>query len=212
MIVNKQEKVYFEIKSRILNGELKNNSRVTERELAESLNVTRIPVREALARLEKDGLIKKIPSVGYIVENYSPEEFSEALLLRFMIECQAVKKAASVAADEDIFKLSVICERQRDAGAAGNIDKLNELDREFHEALVAASHSKILINSYSLISIPVFMPRTTAMPEKDLLNTIKDHENILVAIKRKDSEAAFDFAYKHTPGRDFFKKIFAMKK
>ncbi|MHC4885942.1 MAG: GntR family transcriptional regulator [Planctomycetota bacterium] len=210
MIVNKQEKVYVELKRKILNGELENNVRVTERELAESLEVTRVPVREALARLEKDGLIKKIPSVGYLVENYSAEEFSDAMLLRFTIECQAAQKAAGNATDEDIISLFLICERLRAAGQANNLEKCNELDRLFHAALVAASHSKILQNTYGLISIPVFRPRTTPMSEDGLQNTFEDHENILAAIKDRDPEKAFKRAYQHTPGRDIFTECFVL--
>ena len=202
MYVSQQEKVYSTIREQILNGVLENNSRVTERELAKSLNVTRVPVRESLATLEKEGLIVKIPSVGYIVENYSPDEFSEALILRITIECYSAQKAAKNATEEDIFKLKVLCEGQREAGLSGDYEKATDYDRKFHAAIVNASYSKLLKKVYSLISIPVFIPRN--LPESDLFYTVKDHENIVKAIENRDPESAFLCSYKHTPGRDYY--------
>ena len=115
MIISKRDMVYQEIKEHILIGKLKNNARITERGLAEQMNVTRVPVRESLVQLEQDGLIRKIPSKGYIVDNYSAEELEEALLMRFTIECEAAFKAAQTATVEDIAELKNLNEALKNA-------------------------------------------------------------------------------------------------
>jgi DNA-binding GntR family transcriptional regulator len=207
MIASKQEMVYQKIKNHILIGKLKNNSRITERGLAEKLNVTRVPVRESLVKLEQDGLIKKIPSKGYIVENYSVEELEEALLMRFVIECQAASEAAQAAAPEDIIELKNLNEALKNAGHAGNIDAVVESDREFHFGIVKASRSKVLNKMYSIISIPVFHHRQEINMACTAL-TVEAHNEIIKTIENKDKARAFTLAFLHTPGRDRFKKNF----
>ena len=207
MIISKREMVYQEIKEHILIGKLKNNARITERGLAEQMNVTRVPVRESLVQLEQDGLIKKIPSKGYIVDNYSAEEFEEALLMRFTIECQAASEAAQVATHEDIIELRNLNEAMKDAGQAGNTDAVIEIDREFHLAIVKASRSKVLNKLYSIISIPVFYHRHDIKASSAII-TFRGHQEIIEAIETKNSEAALTLVIKYTPGRDIFKNIF----
>ncbi|MDD5727723.1 MAG: GntR family transcriptional regulator [Victivallales bacterium] len=214
MSTYKQDLVYQKIRERILIGNLKNNDKVTERALAEQLGVTRIPIRESLVRLEQDGLIKKIPSKGYIVENYSTEEFEEALLMRFTIECEAASKAALNATKEDIEDLKALNEDLKNAGHACNIEVASVLDRKFHSRLVKASRSKVLNKLYSIISIPVFHCRT-AGGISDALRTFNGHNKIIEAIENKDANEAFIRAFGHTPGRADFKKKFyseALKK
>ena len=210
MIISKRDMVYQEIKRCILVGKFKNNSRITERGLADKLNVTRVPVRESLVQLEQDGLIRKIPSKGYIVENYSAEEFEEALLMRFTIECEAASKAALNAAAEDIIDLKNLNEAIKNAGHASNIEVVAELDREFHSKLVRSSKSKVLQKLYSIISIPVFHYRTT-VGVSDAVRTFNGHTKIIEAIENKDSAEAFIRAFKHTPGRNNFKEKFYSK-
>jgi len=207
MIISKREMVYQEIKEHILVGKLKNNTRITERGIAEKFNVTRVPVRESLVQLEQDGLIKKIPSIGYIVENYSAEELEEAILLRFTIECKAVSKAALNATSEDIIELRKLNEALKNAGDVGNIEAAIESDRKFHLQMVEASHSKVLKKLYSIISIPVFHHRQT-INISNVIKTFKNHNEIIEAIETKDRDSAFALIYKNTPGRDSFENKF----
>ena len=207
MITSKREMVYQEIKEHILVGKLKNNTRITERGLAEKLNVTRVPVRESLVQLEQDGLIRKIPSKGYIVDNYSAEEFEEAMMMRFVIECQAASKAAQLATPEDIAELRNLNEALKNAGQAGNVDALIERDREFHLQIVKASRNKVLNKLYSIISIPVFHNKDRIEAEKTMI-TFKGHERLIEAIENKNSEEAFILAFQNTPGRKDFRNNF----
>jgi DNA-binding GntR family transcriptional regulator len=207
MIASKQEMVYQKIKEHILIGKLKNNTRITERGLAENMNVTRVPIRESLVKLEQDGLIKKIPSVGYIVDNYSVEEFEEALLMRFVIECQAAGEAARVATPEDITELRKFNEAMKNAGHAGNLEVVIESDRKFHLAIVKASRSKIFNKMYSIISIPVFNYRQEGEASTAIM-AFEGHNEIIQAIENNDAETAFTTAVKYTPGRNNFKNKF----
>ncbi len=207
MIMTKQDSVYQQIKEYILVGKIKNSTRVTERALAKKFNVTRVPIRESLLKLEHDGLIRKIPSVGYIAENYSSEELEEAMLLRFILECQAASKAAENATEEDIVTLEAVNKALRDAGVAHNLEIAVELDREFHLEIIKASHSKLLNKLYSIISIPVFRDLTVTS-QSSVAITFKQHSRIIEAIKNKNTEEAFTLILKHVPGRENFKNTF----
>lgn len=171
------------------------------------MGVTRVPVRESLVKLEQDGLIKKIPSKGYIVDNYSSEEFEEALMMRFTIECEATFKAAQIATAEDITELKNLNEALKNAGLAGNVEAIVESDREFHFAIVKASRSKVLNKLYSIISIPVFHHRQQ-IEASSAIKTFKGHSEIIQAIENKSMEEAFVLAVKYTPGRNNFKNKF----
>lgn len=209
MIALKQEKVYQEIKKNILTGALKNNSRITERALAEELSVTRVPVRESLVKLEQDGLIKKIPSVGYIVDNYSPEELKEAMLMRFTVECQAVSLAAQFASMEDIIRIKVANEAMKNAAIEGDIDTVIEQDREFHSLIVKASGNKVLNKIYSIVSISTFYTKESYLLSKTgALGTYENHNRVIEAIENKDSDKAFRFIAGHTPGNKYFQDKF----
>lgn len=89
-----RDKVYDYIKQAIVNGVYKSGDRIIERELAEQLNVSRTPIREALFRLESQGLVKTLPRKGVVVSSLSPEEIVEIFTILSALESLAMKQAA----------------------------------------------------------------------------------------------------------------------
>jgi DNA-binding GntR family transcriptional regulator len=89
-----RDKVYQYIKTAILNGEYQSGDRIIERELAEKLQISRTPIREALFRLESQGFVKTLPRKGVVVSKLSPEEVVEIFTILSSLESLAVKLAA----------------------------------------------------------------------------------------------------------------------
>lgn len=211
MIIFKQEIVYQKIKKHILTGVLKNNSRITERQLADELGVTRVPVRESLVKLEQEGLIKKIPAVGYIIDSYSTEELREAMIMRFTVECQAVSLAAQFATTEDIVRIKVANELMI-KNIESDVDSAIEQDREFHTLIVKASGNKVLGKIYSIVSLPTFYTRESyLLTLKGIRDTYDSHNRIIEAIEQKAADYAVELVAAHTPGNRYFQEKFKSK-
>ena len=92
-----REKVFEYIKNAILNGEFKAGERIVERELAEKLNISRTPIREALFRLESLGFVKTLPRKGVVVSIMTTDEVIEIFTILANLEGLAVKLAAGKA-------------------------------------------------------------------------------------------------------------------
>src|SRR5574342_1416920 len=95
-----REHAYLFLKEMILEGELKSGDRLIERELAERLNISRTPIREALFRLESQGFVKTVPRKGVIVADISEKEIIEVFTILSSLEVLAAKLAVQKLDDE----------------------------------------------------------------------------------------------------------------
>ncbi len=107
-----KEKVYTVMKARILNFELKPGEKFFETEISEDLGVSRTPIREALNRLEHEGLIKSLPNKGYSVSDLTATEIEELFEIREALEVLALRSAAKNAKREDWIRLEQAIENQ----------------------------------------------------------------------------------------------------
>lgn len=124
-----RDKVYQYIKQAIVQGVYKSGDRIIERELADQLNVSRTPIREALFRLESQGFVKTIPRKGVVVSKLSPDEIVEIFTILSVIESLAIKLAAQKAGPEHKAELQQIIE---EIDHALSLDILREEDWRFH--------------------------------------------------------------------------------
>ena len=99
---NLMEQVYEQLVDLLVRGELRPGDVITERRMAERLNASRTPIREALGRLESEGLVYKQPSRGVTVSPFSTEAFVEVLNIRILLESEAARLAAGRIAPERI--------------------------------------------------------------------------------------------------------------
>ncbi|MFL6559239.1 MAG: GntR family transcriptional regulator, partial [Bacillus sp. (in: firmicutes)] len=99
-LISLRERVFIHIKDLILEGEFKTGDRLVERELAERLNISRTPIREALFRLESQGFVKTVPRKGVIVADISEKEIIEVFTILSSLEVLAAKLAAQKLDDE----------------------------------------------------------------------------------------------------------------
>lgn len=129
------EQVYSLIRDRIISGELSSETAIRQDALAKELGVSKIPLREAFARLERDSLLSSIPNRGYFVRPLSTAEAEEVYALRLKIEPDAVGIACKVASEADI-------QAARDALRA--FDEADPSDRAAHGKLNRAFHMALV--------------------------------------------------------------------
>lgn len=141
------DRVYVQVKSDILTGALPGGSFVTEGGLAEAASVSRTPVREALLRLESDGLVRLYPKKGALVVPPSVDEAREVLEARVVIEEWAARAVWPRRA-ELVPALAAELKGMRSTRTSGDLERLVEHDRRFHEILVAAAGNAILTRTY----------------------------------------------------------------
>jgi DNA-binding GntR family transcriptional regulator len=129
------DQVFQIVREQIVTGQLGDEMPIRQDALANQLGVSKIPLREALARLEQDGLLTSQANRGYVVRPMSTAELGEIYDLRLKIEPDAAAYASTVASDED--RAAVLDAFQRlDRAAASELGQVAIRNREFHTALV----------------------------------------------------------------------------
>jgi DNA-binding GntR family transcriptional regulator len=141
------DRVYGQVKRDILAGSLPGGAFVTEGGLAGTAGVSRTPVREALLRLEGEGLVRLYPKKGALVVPLSVDDARDVLEARVVIEEWAARavwpRRASL-----LPALETELERMRDTLESGDVGRLVEHDRRFHEIVVEAAGNAILTRTY----------------------------------------------------------------
>lgn len=187
------------IRDAIRRGSIPPGSRLVERELAEQLGVSRVPVREAIQRLVDEGLVKKVPRRGTFVYALDSGEIEEISSLRVVLERFVVERVITRWAPEHEARLWHIVEKMRRI-AAGDIQQLYEHDLEFHNALwEIADHSLLYEVVSSLRSrINRFLYEAAgAMPTFQFDTYIAAHTSLVEVLKSGDVPAAHDLITRH---------------
>jgi len=149
----------------IVKGELVPNQRLDEQSLADKFGVSRIPIREAYALLERDGLVRSEPRRGTFVVGLTDDDIHDIYEYRRMIETHAVRiVAASVDADS-LDQLRGLVERTESAMHANQAENMAKNDLEFHRRLVALAGNKRSMNSWEMIAdlVAVFLRINSSM-------------------------------------------------
>ncbi len=193
-----KERVYKQIKSAILYGQISNNEIFTEVQLAESLNTSRTPVREALLDLTKEGLVVTIPRKGLAVRKVTDHELEQIFLLRTSIEGEVIKKATRMIADEQVEGLEQLCLEQEKAMKDNDDLRFISLDQEFHASIMKISNydliEQLLLNLHDLtrlIGLQV-IKRHNRMDD-----VLFEHRQIIKALKEKDENLASKYMIEH---------------
>ena len=149
--------VFENLRSAILEGKLKSGQRLMEVQLAEQLGVSRTPVREAIRKLELEGLVVMLPRKGAYVANISVKDLMDVLEIRASLEGLGASLAAERRNDEDIKNLEELEVEFEEAVRTQNIDMLLKKDIEFHECIFKAANNKklekIKINTSEIHSV-----------------------------------------------------------
>ena len=190
--------VFNTLRQAILKGELKPGERLMEIALAERLGVSRTPIREAMRKLELEGLVVMIPRRGAQVANITEKDLNDVLEVRIALENVAIEKACKNMTDEDMSRLWVAAKSFEHTIGEGNLVKLAEADVAFHEIIYQASDNKRLIQTLNNLREQIDRYRVEYLKDgetRDVL--VREHEELTRAIRERDVERAQKISFQH---------------
>lgn len=184
---------YNEIKRRILVGDFAADDRLREVNVAQLLNMGRTPVREALKRLEDEGLLTHEPRRGLVVTRIDQRGVTELYAMREVLEGAAAEFAARHATDAEIENMAAILEDERRPGADAVA-----LNLAFHNAIYAAAHNRHLIRSLNALTDTTYLlGRSTLAAQERADKANEEHSAVIAAIRARDPQAAGEAARHH---------------
>lgn len=191
-----REVVFNTLRDDILRGELEPGERLMEIHLAEKLGVSRTPVREAIRKLELEGLVKMIPRRGAVVASITISDLEDVLEVRKVLEQLTVKLACEKITDEEIALLKKHHEEFAKAINTNDLTSLAEKDVSFHDVIYNASRNNRLIQILNNLREQMYRYRLEYIKDRQKRKLlVSEHEKILNAVMNRDSttaEAAID--------------------
>lgn len=193
-----REGVYKELKFQILTGKITPGTRMMEVELAEEMGVSRTPIREAIRKLEKEGLVSIEPRKGAYATDISVNDMVDTLEVRENLEGLAAALAARKMTKEQLEELSRICEGYNGAIKNNETEKIIHYDEMFHKYIVTCTGNKILIKLSETVNEHVLRFRYLYYNDfSRYKNMPAEHMQIIEAIKSGSGPNARDVAGKH---------------
>lgn len=191
--------IYQNLKNRIENGELTPKEHLGESLLANQFHTSQGPVREALSRLEQEGLIEKIPFKGSFVKEIDDEEILKIFELRMMLEGLALKWFIQQIDSRAIAALQEHVDGMKQAADKKDIRALVEKDMSFHQGIIDAAKSSDLLSMWLMLYSKTRMAiaNNNRLPNQDLNIIVKRHQNILDFIARRERDQAIAANNKH---------------
>jgi len=180
-----------DLRGLILGGHYAPGDRLGEVELAEALGVSRTPVRDALRRLQAEGLVEITVNKGARVVTYPRAELETIFELRARIEGLAVRQAAAVATERDADRLHDLAADLAEHAARHEFDAVYRLNADFHQALVELGGSQVLAQSISsLVHSPVLLRTYGAFDAEAMRRSVNHHLEIVAAVRAGDPDWA----------------------
>lgn len=173
--------------------------RLDERRMSEQLGISRTPLREALARLEQEGLVDIQPRRGVYIRRKSLEEVLEMITAWAALESMAARIATSRASNEEIASLRAMVAAYNPDAARANLDEYSEANIQFHQRILELSKCRLLKEIADGLFVHMRMVRNRAMVEGDRVRrSVVDHIGIIEAIESRDPDVASRLVREHT--------------
>jgi len=197
-----KDRIYEALKETIAGMDIyqgRDEPRLDERQLSEDLGVSRTPVREAIARLEQEGLVRIVPRRGVFVARKSKLEILEMITVWAALESMAARLITLHASDAEIATLRAMFATFEGDRIQAEIDEYSGTNIRFHQALLGMSHCSLLKELTDTLFIHMRSIRARTIGESDRARrSIIDHMNIIEALERRDTELAERLARQHT--------------
>jgi DNA-binding GntR family transcriptional regulator len=198
-----KDRVYDALKTAITSMDIyadEETPKLDERRLAEELGVSRTPIREALSRLEQEGLVQNIPRRGAFVVRKTKKEILEMICVWGALECLAARLATARASDEEIAGLRTMFTTFKDSeGASAHIDEYSERNILFHQAIIKLSKCDLLVQIAEGLFIHIHSIRSRTIRERQrVTSSIIDHMHIIEALEQRDAELSERYVREHT--------------
>lgn len=191
-------KVFRTLREGILSGKYKENDELREVSIGKELGVSRTPVREALRQLELEGLVTIIPNRGTYVNGISAEDVRDIYMIRSRLEGLAARLATTRISEEQLDEMEEMLLLSEFYRKKGMTEQLAQLDGKFHVILYEACGSRMLQHLLTDFHRYVELARQKSVRTEDRAEkSIKEHMEILNAMKEKDEEKAEKLMERH---------------
>jgi DNA-binding GntR family transcriptional regulator len=201
---NFTEKAYAALKDVITRMDLYGSRaeiRLDERQLASDLGVSRTPVREALAQLEREGFVRSVPRRGLYVVRKTRREVIELITAWAALEGMAARLATQNASDQEIAALRRMFTTFEGGEVQAKLDEYSEVNIEFHQAIIRMSHNQVLIDMAENLFTHMRMIRRKTIGEMDRADrSIRDHIDIIEALGARSPNRAEELVRNHALG------------
>ncbi|WP_036730674.1 MULTISPECIES: GntR family transcriptional regulator [Peptoniphilus] len=193
--------VYDYLKTKILNNELLPGDKLIEMEIAKELEVSRTPVREALAKLSKDGLAENFPRKSYIVSKISMKDARDLYSVRTALEPMAVREIAEEGITNRTVILENIISKMTRAYENGDLETVKEQIIEWNISLINLTQNPILKDTLNIVNEKLYrFANFIFRDEKNVKDVYTEINAIFSAIKNLDGEGAYNISYKYVSG------------
>jgi DNA-binding GntR family transcriptional regulator len=186
------------LRKAILSGRYDAGERLKERQLMESLGVSRTLLREALRQIEAEGLVTLVPNRGPVVSVLSYEDAEEIYEVRGTLEAQACIGFVLRASSGHVRKLQAVFSRLKPAAEAGDVNRTLELSGDFYDVILEGSGNKILSSMLKLLHNRIVLLRRTSMSEAGRLpETLDELTQMFNALCARDESGASKASIHH---------------
>jgi DNA-binding GntR family transcriptional regulator len=180
---------YQELKRMILEREVPLGGKLNENELAGALGISRTPVREAMNRLQKEGLVEIFPQRGPFVVKFSEKDIFELFLIRENLEGLAARLASEKMNQTHLEKLNSFLEGFAEPFSEKHVQRYAKKDFKFHQTIIMMSEAQRLINIISTLYDQIRIFRLTTMGLSDRMKvSLEEHQKIIEALRKGDPE------------------------
>ena len=179
--------VFNTLRQAILKGELAPGERLMEIQLAEKLGVSRTPIREAIRKLELEGLVLMIPRKGAEVAKISEKSLRDVLEVRRSLEELAIELACQRMTEEDLGELQKAQDEFKKAIADGDAMRIAETDEHYHDVIYSGTQNAKLIQMLNNLREQMYRYRLEYIKDEDKRQVLLvEHEHILAALKGRN--------------------------
>ena len=193
-----REVVFQTLRQAILRGELKPGERLMEIHLAQKLGVSRTPVREAIRKLELEGLVLMIPRKGAVVAEITISDLEDVLEVRMALEELAMKHACRRITKEQLDGLEQLAAVFSESLNGDDVGACAQADMLFHDAIYEATGNNRLIQILNNLREQMYRYRMEYLKDRHShAQLLKEHEEILNALKCHDEKSALEWISRH---------------
>jgi DNA-binding GntR family transcriptional regulator len=199
-----KNRAYAALKNVIVSMDIYRNRsdiRLDERQLAQDFGISRTPVREAMAQLEREGFVRSVPRRGVYVVRKTKKEVIEMITAWAALESMAARLITEHASTDEIARLRRMFATFEDGQVRAHLDEYSDVNIEFHQTIIRMSGNSVLIELAENLFTHMRMIRRKTIGEKDRADrSIRDHMTIIEALEARDTPRAEELVRNHALG------------
>ncbi len=190
--------VFRTLRQAILRGELRPGERLMEIHLAQKLGVSRTPVREAIRKLELEGLVIMIPRKGAVVAEITISDLEDVLEVRMALEELAIKYACRRITPEQLEELKSLSDEFKKTLYGNDVGACAQADMKFHEAIYASTGNGRLVQILNNLREQMYRYRMEYLKDRQSYSLlVREHEEILYYLEQRDEKMALEVTSRH---------------